>query len=69
MEKQGQGASSQEKVVSRHFLTLHGEYDGEEGRLAFADEVLFYGHEYVYDVCEQQGIIFQLESITPLHTE
>ena len=44
---------------------LHGEYGGEEGRLAFANDILFYGREYVYDVCEQQGIIFQLESTTP----
>ena len=46
-------------------VMLHGEYGGEEGKLAF----VFYGHEYVYDVCEQQGIIFQLESPTPLRNE
>ena len=48
---------------------LHGEYGGEEGRLAFSSDVLFYGREYVYDVCEQQGIIFQLESSTPIRAE
>ena len=46
-------------------VRLHGEYGGEEGRLAFEEETAFYGHEYLYDVCEQQGIIFQLESLTP----
>ena len=48
---------------------LHGEYGGEEGRLAFRTDVVFYGREYVYDVCEQQGIIFQLESSTPIRGE
>ena len=48
---------------------LHGEYGGEEGSMAFSDEVLFYGRQYVYDVCEQQGILFQLESITPNRLE
>ena len=47
-------------------VMLHGEFGGEEGRLAFVDELVFYGHEYLYDVCEQQGIIFQLESLTPI---
>ena len=47
-------------------VVLHGEYGGEEGRLAFADDIVLYGHEYLYDVCEQQGIIFQLESLTPI---
>ena len=50
-------------------VMLHGEYGGEEGRLAFADDIVFYGHEYLYDVCEQQGIIFQLESLTPIRSE
>ena len=57
------------QVVFNGTVMLHGEYGGEEGRLAFAEEILFYGREYVYDVCEQQGIIFQLESTTPLRTE
>ena len=48
---------------------LHGEYGGEEGKLAFANDIVFYGHEYAYDVCEQQGIIFQIESPTPLRNE
>ena len=46
-------------------VMLHGEYGGEEGRLAFANDAIFYGREYLYDVCEQQGIVFQLESRTP----
>ena len=50
-------------------VILHGEYGGEEGRLAFANEGLFYGHDYIYDVCAQQGIIFQLESPTPVRVE
>ena len=47
-------------------VMLHGEYGGEEGRLAFANESVIYRREYLYDVCEQQGIIFQLESPTPI---
>ena len=50
-------------------VMLHGEYGGEEGRLGFANEGLFYGHDYFYDVCEQQGIIFQWESSTPVRLE
>ena len=50
-------------------VMLHGEYGGEEGKLAFANDIVFYGHEYAYDVCEQQGIIFQIESPTPLRNE
>ena len=30
-------------------VMLHGEYGGEEGRLAFANEGLFYGRDYAYD--------------------
>ena len=57
MERQGQGASSREKVVSKYFfldtVRLHGEYGGEEGRLAFGEETAFYAwHEYRYDVCK-----------------
>ena len=48
-------------------MMLHGEYGGEEGKLAFAMQRLVYNrHDYIYDVCKQQGIIFQLESLTPL---
>ena len=47
-------------------MMLHGEYGGEEGKLAFAMQRLVYRHDYIYDVCKQQGIIFQLESLTPL---
>ena len=47
-------------------VMLHGEYGGEEGRLAFANEGLYYGHDYIYDACRLQGIIFQIESLTPI---
>ena len=43
-------------------VMLHGEYGGEEGRLAFANEGLFYGRDYAYDFCARQGIDFQIES-------
>ena len=52
------------RVVFSGTAMVHGEYGGEEGRLAFANNTLFYGREYLYDVCEQQGIIFQMESLT-----
>ena len=44
-------------MVSKCFfldtVRLHGEYGGEEGRLAFGEETAFYAwHEYLYDVCE-----------------
>ena len=45
---------------------LHGEYGGEEGKLVLANQRVMYGHDYIYDACKQQGIIFQLESLTPL---
>ena len=54
------------RVLFSGTVMLHGEYGGEEGRLAFANDAIFYGREYVYDVCEQQGIIFQLESPKPI---
>ena len=45
---------------------LHGQYGGEEGKLVLARQLVVYGHDYLYDACKQQGIIFQLESLTPL---
>ena len=54
------------QVIFSDTVMLHGEHGGEEGRLAFVEELVFYGREYLYDVCEQQGIIFQLESLTPV---
>ena len=50
-------------------VLLHGEYGGEEGKLASGNDLVFCGHHYAYDICEQQGIIFQLESLTPLRDE
>ena len=57
------------QVLFSGTVILHGEYGGEEGRLAFENEGVFYGHDYIYDVCVQQGIIFQIESPTPLRIE
>ena len=54
------------RVLFSGTAMLHGEYGGEEGRLAFANDAVFCGHEYFYDVCEQQGIVFQLESPKPI---
>ena len=48
---------------------LHGEYGGEEGKLALTNETLVYGDHYVFDVCEQQGLFFRLESLAPIRTE
>ena len=47
-------------------VMLHGEYGGEEGRLGFTNEGVFYGHDYFFDICAQQGIIFQIETPTPV---
>ena len=47
-------------------MMLHREYGGEEGKLVIATDRLFYRHQYVYEACKQQGIIFQVESIAPL---
>ena len=47
-------------------MMLHGKYGGEEGKLVIATDRLFYRHQYVYEACKQQGIIFQVESIAPL---
>ena len=57
------------RVLFSGTVMLHGEYGGEEGRMVFANDVVFYGREYAYDVCKQLGIIFQLESPTPLRNE
>ena len=47
-------------------MMLHGEYGGEEGKLVIAPDRLFYRHQYVYEACKQQGIIFQVESLVPI---
>ena len=46
-------------------MMLHGEYGGEEGKLASRNENLLYGYDYVFDACKQQGLIFHLESLAP----
>ena len=47
-------------------MMLHGEYGGEEGKLVIAPDRLFYQHQYVYEACKQQGIIFQIGLFAPL---
>ena len=49
-------------------MMLHGEYGGEEGKLAIATDRVYYKHQYVYEACKQQGIIFQIETFAPFHT-
>ena len=49
-------------------MMLHGEYGGEEGKLATEPVRIFQQRQYVYEVCKQQGIIFQLETPTPFRT-
>ena len=49
-------------------MMLHGEYGGEEGALALANDNLYYNHQYVYEACKQQGIIFQVETLAPTPT-
>ena len=49
-------------------MMLHGEYGGEEGKLASTNEDIFYGHEYVFDACKQQGLTFHFESLAPIRT-
>ena len=49
-------------------MMLHGEYGGEEGKLAFTNEILVYGDHYVFEVCKQQGLFFRLESLAPIRT-
>ena len=46
-------------------MMLHGEYGGEEGKPVSTGETLFYSHDYVHDVCEQQGLTFHFESLAP----
>ena len=47
-------------------VMLHGEYGGEEGKLGFTYEGVYYGHNYLYDACQLQGIVFQVESLAPI---
>ena len=50
-------------------MMLHGEYGGEKGKLVIAPDRLFYQHQYVYEACKQQGIIFQIETFAPVHVQ
>ena len=47
-------------------VMLHGEYGGEGGKLGFPYEGVYYGHNYLYDACQLQGIVFQVESLAPI---
>ena len=49
-------------------MMLHGEYGGEEGKVAIATDRVVYKYQYVYEACKQQGIIFQIETVAPFHT-
>ena len=47
-------------------MMLHGEYGGEEGKpVSTNGNRLFYGYDYVFDACKQQGLTFHLESLAP----
>jgi len=47
-------------------VILRGEYGGEEGIMASSGDGLLYGRDILYDSCNQQPIIFQTESLTPI---
>ena len=47
-------------------MMLHGEYGGEEGKPVSTNQNLYYGHNYVFDACKQQGLTFHLESLAPI---
>ena len=53
----------------RGIVRLFGEYGGEEGLLVFPGESVLYGHSYLYDVCEQEGIAIRTESLTPIRLD
>ena len=46
-------------------MMLHGEYGGEEGKLASRSETILYGYDYVFEACKQQGLIIHYESLAP----
>ena len=47
-------------------VMLQGEYGGEEGIAVFSGESVLYGPSVLLDTCNQQPVIFQVESLTPL---
>ena len=49
-------------------MMLHGEYGGEEGKLALANDRLSHQHDHFYEVCKQQGITFLVETLAPFRT-
>ena len=50
-------------------MMLHGEYGGDEWKLVIEPDRLFYQHQYVYEACKQQGIIFQIETVAPVRVQ
>ena len=47
-------------------MMLHGKYGGEEGKpVSTNGNRLFYGYDYIFDACKQQGLTFHLESLAP----
>ena len=46
-------------------MMLRGEYGGEEGKMVSTSEAIFYGYDYVFDACKQQGLTFHYESLAP----
>ena len=57
------------QAVFNGTVRLFGEYGGEEGLLANAGEGILYGFDYLYDLCGQQGIIFDIASLSPTRFE
>ena len=46
-------------------IMLHGEYGGEEGKLASRSKTILYGYDYAFEACKQQGLIIHYESLAP----
>ena len=47
-------------------MMLHGKYGGEEGKLVSTNgNLLYYGYDYVFDACKQNGFTFHSESFAP----
>ena len=46
-------------------MMLHGTYGGEEGIPVGMGDMLFYGHDLIYDACAQQPILILAYSDVP----
>ena len=44
-------------------MMLHGKYGGEGKLVSTNGNLLYYGYDYVFDACKQQGLTFHLESL------